>query len=140
MAQDQGPKDAVTVVRSFVSAYNADAVDDAAEHYADGARRDVKPDAMKEDAPFQGKDEIRRWIESDKAKNTRVEVDVDRVHGDTVEATARVWSDKFAQLQVEQPMVATETYVVNQGKIVEHVTTFDEESVGRIRDAVSDNT
>ena len=71
-----------------------------------------------------GQDEIRATFEENIANNSRWEVAIDQVKGDTVRAHSKNWHDFTRQIGAA-PLEANTIYVIEDGKIVSELVIFD---------------
>jgi len=71
---------------------------------------------------YNGKQQVRSWLEDLVVHHVQIEVKVIRVQGNTVIARRQTWSDLTGQPDAI-PLVTTEVYVVKDGKIISLTST-----------------
>lgn len=81
---------------------------------------------------YNGKEEVRSWLESLVAQHVQTEVKVIRVQGNTVIARRKTWCDSTRQLG-DLPLVTAEVYVVMEGKIAHLTSTISPKSALRFQ-------
>ena len=123
------------VVLLSVKAFNAGDLEAALACFAEHADYESigvppgQPDAVK------GQEQLRAWFEGLATQHSRVEVKVLKVEEDVVRTETRTWSDSTRQLGVA-PLVATEQYLVQDGKIQSAIRTIHPESVAKLQAAL----
>ena len=88
---------------------------------------------------FAGKEQLRAWMKELMADHFELEVRVVKADDDTVTTETLTWSDMTRNLGVV-PLVATEVYVVKDGKIASATWTLTPESQAKFMKAVSAQT
>lgn len=125
------------VVLSQVEPWNAGDVEVAMEIYADDAFVKIQP-AIPPGSPDQhsGKAELRAWFEDLVAMNFEMDLEVIEVDGNTVTTRTKTWVDPTREMGVA-PLVATEVYTVEDGKITGWTWTLSDESLIAVQNAIA---
>lgn len=84
---------------------------------------------------YAGKEQIRPVWEENIGSHFKEEVEILQIKGDAVTARTTTWHDFTRQLGVA-PMVATEVYVIEDGKIASLTWTITAESLARLKPAL----
>lgn len=126
------------VVLSQMEPWNSGDVEAAMELYADDASVKIQP-ALPPGSPDQhsGKAELRAWFNELAAMNFELDVEVVKVDGNTVTTRTETWSDPTREIGVA-PLIATEVYTVEDGKIAGWTWTLSDESLAAIEAAMVD--
>ena len=82
-----------------------------------------------------GAEEIGVWIKELVAVNFSIEPESIEMEGDTVTVVAKVWADPTRELGVA-PLVTTDVYTVENGKITSQTSTLTEESASKLMEAM----
>ena len=85
---------------------------------------------------FTGAEEIRAWFEELVAMNFEIGIEVLQVEGDTVTTRTSTWVDATREMGVA-PLVATEVYTVQAGKIKGFTWTISDESLAKVQAAMA---
>lgn len=85
---------------------------------------------------FTGAEEIRAWFEELVAMNFEIGIEVLQVEGDTVTTRTSTWVDATREMGVA-PLVATEVYTVQDGKIKGFTWTISDESLAKVQAAMA---
>jgi ketosteroid isomerase-like protein len=72
---------------------------------------------------YNGREQVRGWLTELAAQHYQIQVKVIKVAGNAVTTRTEMWSDLIMQLDLA-PLVATEVYVVNEGKIASVTSTI----------------
>lgn len=83
-----------------------------------------------------GTEEIGAWIEELVAANFIIEPESLETMGDTVTVMAKVWADPTRELGIA-PLVTTDVYAVQDGKITSQTSTLTEESSTKLMSAMA---
>ena len=78
-----------------------------------------------------GAEEIGAWIDELVGANFTIELESLEVEGDTVTVIAKVWADPTRELGVA-PLITTDIYTVQDGKISSQTSTLTEESSAKL--------
>jgi hypothetical protein len=121
----------VTVVGEVIP-INAGDVESALAYWADDAtvRLVGIPIGMRN--IYCGKEQVRGWLNELAAQNYQMQVKVIKVLGNAVTTRTEMWSDLLRQLDIAS-LVATEVYVVNEGKIASLTSTISPKSMLRLQ-------
>lgn len=106
---------------------NADQIELTIAHFADDAVFEMigfPPDVPSQ---FIGKEAIRAAFESWLPLHPRLQVQIETVEDNTVTATTSYWSDPMREMKIA-PLVGTDVYVFEGGKIVSETWTLTEET------------
>ena len=124
------------VVQDSLKPFNAGNHEAALAYWADDAV--VRLIGVPPDQPdtYEGKEQLRGWLESLSAIHFEIQEELIKEEGDTVTVRALSWSDPTRQLGVA-PLEATEVYVVKNGKITSLTWTITSESLARLQAALS---
>ncbi len=127
--QSSSPED---VVLSQMEPWNSGDAEAAMDLYADDASVSIQP-ALPPGAPSQhsGKAELRAWFDELAAMNFEIQIEVVEVDGNTVTTQTKTWADPTREMGVA-PLVATEVYSVEDGKIAGWTWTLTDESLAAI--------
>jgi hypothetical protein len=128
-AQETG---AAAVVNAAIDAWNAGDADALKALFADDAVA-YFPDWGDTET---GAEEIGAWIEDLVAANFIIEPESIEVEGDTVTVVAKVWADPTRALGIA-PLVTTDVYTVQGGKITSQTSTLTEESSAKLMAAMA---
>jgi hypothetical protein len=135
----QSASSAEEVVLAAAEPWNTGDVEAAMDFYNDDTVVKFEPAAFSTltGAPSQysGMAELRAWFEELKEMNFTIEVDVVAVDGNTVTTETRTWVDATRDLGVA-PLVATEVYAVEDGKITGWTWTLSESSFEQVQMAI----
>ena len=120
------------VINLAIDAWNAGDVDalkalfahDAVAHFPDWGDTE------------SGAEEIAAWIDDLAAVNFVIEPESVETKGDTVTVVAKVWADPTRELGVA-PLVTTDVYTVQGGKITSQTSTLTEESAAKLMAAMA---
>jgi len=129
--------DPAAVVMAIVEPLNAGDIDAAMAFFADDAVVKLVP-PIPPDSPdtFTGAEEIRAWFEGLVAMNFEIHIEILQVEGDTVTTRTSSWVDATREMGVA-PLVATEVYIVQGGKIKGFTWTISDESLTAIQAAMA---
>lgn len=129
--------DPAAVVTADAEALNAGDVDAAMALWADDAVVKLVP-ALPPGSPdtYTGAEQIRAWLESLVAMNFEIEVEILQVEGNTVTTLTKTWVDPTREMGVA-PLVATEVYTVQDGKIKGLTWTISDESLAALQAAMA---
>ncbi len=130
--------DPAAVVSALAEAVNAGDVDAAMALFAADAVVKLVglPPPLHEPDTYTGAEEIRAWFEGLVAQNFEIEVEILKVEGDTVTTETSTWSDPTRELGVA-PLVATEVYTVQDGKIKGFTWTITDCSLAMLEGAMA---
>ena len=84
-----------------------------------------------------GTEEVGGWIEELMAANFFIEPESLEVEGGTVTVIAKVWADPTRALDIA-PLVTTDVYTVQNGKITNQTSMLNEESASKLMSAMAD--
>lgn len=120
------------VVLSQMEPWNQGDVDAAMELYSEDASVKIRP-ALPPGSPDQhtGQAELRAWFSELAAMNFEIDLEIVEVDGNTVTTRTRTWVDPTREMGVA-PLVATEVYTVEDGKISGWTWTLSDESLAAI--------
>lgn len=137
LAGCQAPAKPEAILAAMEKALNAGDVDAALGPFAADAVVKVIP-ALPPGSPdtYAGKEEIRTWLEELVAQNFEINIEVLQVEGDTVTTRTSTWMDATREMGVA-PLVATEVYTIQGGKIKGFIWTISEESLAKVQAALS---
>ena len=129
--------DPASVVMAIVEPLNAGDIDTMMAFFADDAVVKLVP-ALPPGSPdtFTGAEEIRAWFEGLVAMNFEIHIEVLQVEGDTVTTKTSTWADPTREMGVA-PLVATEVYTVQDGKIKGFTWTISDESLAKLQAAMA---
>jgi hypothetical protein len=118
-------------------ALNAGDIDAALADFADDAVVKLEP-ALPPGSPdtYVGKEEIHAWFEELVAGNFEINIEVLKAEGDTVTTRTSTWMDATREMGVA-PLVATEVYTIQAGKIKGFTWTISQGSLAKIQAAMS---
>ena len=85
---------------------------------------------------YSGKDQLRAWMNELLADHFELQVEVIKEEGDTVTTKTLTWSDMTRKFGVA-PLVATEVYIVKDGKITSATWTLTPESQAKFMRALA---
>lgn len=85
---------------------------------------------------FTGAEEVRAWFEDLVAMNFEIHIEVLQMEGDTVTTRTSTWVDATREMGVA-PLVATEVYTVQAGKIKGFTWTISDESLAKVQAAMA---
>jgi hypothetical protein len=122
-----------TVIRAAIEAWNAGEVEVLGDSYGDDAVI-CFPDWG--DECTSGDQEIAEWVEELVAAHFAIEPDTIQAEGDTVTVVARVWADPTRELGIA-PLVTTDIYTVESGRITRQTSKLAEESAARLMEAMA---
>jgi hypothetical protein len=125
--------DPAAVVIASVDTINAGDVDASLATFADDAVVDILLPGAPE--TYTGQEQIRAWLESLAAGHWEGEVEILHVEGDTVATRLTDSMDHTRALGVA-PLVATDVYVVQEGKITSYTWTPTQESAAKLQAAM----
>ena len=111
------------VVNSAIEAWNAGDVATLKDLFADDAIV-YFPDWGDTES---GAEEIGAWIDSLVAEDFVIEPEITEVEGSTVTVVAKVWANPTRELGIA-PLVTTDVYTIQDGKIASQTSTLSEES------------
>jgi hypothetical protein len=120
--------DQASVVAALEEALNAGDVDAAMVLFTD----DAVVNLAFFDETYTGAEEIRAWFEELVADNFEIRLEVLQVDGDTVTTKTTTWIDFTREMGIA-PLVATEVYTFQDGRITGFTWTPTDESVGKIQ-------
>jgi hypothetical protein len=124
--------DPAAVAMAMVDAFNTGDMDAMMAFFADDAVFKV----VHLDATFTGAEEIRGLFENLVAQNFEQHIDeVLQVEGDTVTTRTSMSSDPLREMGV--PVVSTQVYTVQDGKIKSVTCSWSEESVAKLQAAMA---
>ncbi len=123
------------VVLSSVKALNSGDLEAALACFADDADYELTRVPPAQPDTVKGREQLRAWFEELATQHLRVEVEVLLTEGDLVTTETRTWSDSTRQLGVA-PLVATERYLVQEGKIRSAIRTIRPESIAKLQAAL----
>ena len=131
------PEDVVLSAAQGWEALTPALLDAALAWYADDAV--VTLIGLSPDQPnsFRGKAQIRAWFEDLAAHDFNLKLEVRQVSGDTVTTQTRTWMDWSRKAGIA-PIMATEVFVIHDGKIVSETWTISPESQAQLA-AISAN-
>jgi hypothetical protein len=126
------------VVLAQVTPWNAGDVETALALYTDDVVVKFEP-ALPPGSPeqYSGKVELRAWFEELAAMNFEMQIEVIQVDGDTVTTKTQTWVDPTRELGVA-PLVATEVFIVRDGKIKAWTWTLSEDSLAALQTALAE--
>ncbi len=127
-----GPTD---VVLLSIKALNAGDLDAALANFADDVEYTLIGVSAGGPGTLKGQEQLRTWFEERTAEHLRVEVEMLKMEGDVVTTETRTWCDSTRQLGVA-PSVATERYLVREGKIQRAIRTIHPESAAKLQAAL----
>ncbi|MBL7183251.1 MAG: nuclear transport factor 2 family protein [Anaerolineae bacterium] len=129
--------DPASVVTALYEACNAGDVDAALALFTDDAVVKLVP-ALPPGSPdtYTGKEELRAWLEGLVAMNWEGEFEILQVEGDTVTTRLTSWADPTREIGIA-PLVATEVYTVQDGKIKGFTWTLSDESLAKVQAALA---
>ena len=124
------------VVLAQMEPWNSGDAEAAMDLYADDASVSIQP-ALPPGAPNEhsGKAELRAWFDELTAMNFEIQIEVVEVDGNTVTTQTKTWADPTLELGVA-PLVATEVYTVEDGKIAGWTWSLSAESLAAIETAM----
>ena len=122
------------VVNSAMNAWNIGDVSTLKTLFADDATV-CFPDWG--DECTAGAEAVDTWIEELVAANFAIESESLKVEGNTVTVVAKVWADPTRALEIA-PLVTTDVYTVQDGKIINQTSTLTEESSKKLMAAMAD--
>ena len=125
------------LLAAMEDALNGGDVDAAMAFFTDDAVVKLVP-ALPPGSPdtFTSAEEIRAWFEELVAMNFEIHIEVLQVEGDTVTTRTSTWVDPTREMGVA-PLVATEVYIVQDGKIRGFTWTISDESLAKIQAAMA---
>lgn len=125
------------VVLSQMEPWNSGDLEAALDLYTDDAYVKIQP-AIPPGTPdrHSGKAELRAWFEELVAMNFEIDLEVLEVDGDTVTTRTKTWVDPTREMGVA-PLVATEVYTVEDGKIAGWTWTLNDESLAAVETAMA---
>lgn len=125
------------LVGTLEEALNAGDVDAAMALFTADAVVKLAP-ALPPGSPdtFTGAEEIRTWFEQLVAMNFEIHVEVLQVEEDTVTTRTSTWVDATREMGVA-PLVATEVYTIQAGKIEGFTWTISDESLAKVQAAMA---
>ena len=129
-AQDTDP---VSVVITSVDTCSAGDVDASLATFADDAVVNIVMPGAPE--TYTGREEILAWLESLTAQHREGEVEILQVEGDTVTTRLTSSQDPTRALGVA-PLVGTDVYVVQEGKITSYTWTPTQETAAKLQAAL----
>ncbi|HEY83787.1 MAG TPA: SnoaL-like domain-containing protein [Chloroflexi bacterium] len=125
--QAQEP-DPTATIKAMEDALNAGDVDAAMAFFTDDAV--VKLEFFGDTCT--GADEIRVWFEELVAGNFQIQVEVLQIDGDTVTAKTTTWIDFTREMGIA-PLIATEVYTFQDGKIAGFTWIPTDETAAKIQ-------
>ncbi len=123
-------------VIASANAFNAGDLEKSLGYYADDAAIKLNGVPPGEPDSFKGKDALRAWFKGLTQVHFQIQVEVLKVEGDTVTTKTQSWMDPTRALGVA-PIVATEVYVVKDGKITSETWTISPESAAKLQAATT---
>ncbi|MFO7742681.1 MAG: nuclear transport factor 2 family protein [Anaerolineae bacterium] len=123
------------VVLLSVEALNEGDVDAALARCADDVEYTLVGVSTGGPRTLKGQVQLRTWFEERTAEHLRVEVEILEMEEDVVTTETRTWCDSTRQLGVA-PSVATERYLVREGKIQRAIRTIHPESAAKLQAAL----
>jgi ketosteroid isomerase-like protein len=125
------------VVLAQVEPWNAGDIEAALDLYSDDVVVSFEP-ALPPGSPdhYTGKDELRAWGEALAAMNFKMQIQVLKVDGNLVTTETRTWVDQTRALGIA-PLVATEVYDVQDGKIKSWTWTLSDASLAQLQAAMA---
>jgi len=125
------------VLAGMEAALNAGDVDAAMVFFTADAVLKFVP-ALPPGSPdtITGAQEIRAWLEELVAAHFQIDVEVLKVEGDTVTTRTKTWMDPTREMGIA-PLVATEVYTFQAGKIKGFTWTVSDESLAKIQAAMA---
>ena len=125
------PEDVVLSAAQGWEALTPAILDAALAWYADDAV--VTLIGLPPDQPntFRGKAQIRAWFEELAAHEFNLKLEVREVSVDSVTTQTRTWMDWSRQAGIA-PIIATEVFVIHDGKIVSETWTISTESQAQL--------
>jgi len=85
---------------------------------------------------YSGKEQIRTVLKENVANHFEMQVDILKMDGDTATTRTTTWHDFTRQLGVA-PLIATELYVIQDGKIASITWTLSDESQAKLNSAIA---
>jgi len=126
--------DPASVVTALYEAFNAGDVDAVLALLADDAVVNLEVPGAPE--TYTGLEEIRAWVEDLVAQHWEGEFEILQVEGDTVTSRLTSYAD-FSRALGIAPLVGTEVYTVQDGKIKGFTWTPTEESAAKLQAAMA---
>ena len=125
------------MLAAMEDALNAGDVDAAMAFFTDDAVVKIAP-ALPPGSPdtYTGAEEIRAWFEELVAMNFEIRVEITEVEGDTVTTRTSTWIDSTREMGVA-PLVATEVYTIQNGKMKGFTWTLSDESLAKVQAAMA---
>jgi ketosteroid isomerase-like protein len=124
------------VVIAAANAFNAGDLEKSLGYYGDDAAVKLNGVPPGEPDSFKGKDAIRAWFKGLTQVHFQLQIEVLKVEGDTVTTKTQSWMDPTRALGVA-PIVATEVYVVKDGKITSEIWTISQVSAAKLQAATT---
>jgi hypothetical protein len=122
------------VVITSVNTCSAGDVDASLATFADDAVVNILIPGAPE--TYTGREEIRAWLEDLVAQRWEGEVEILEVEGDTVTTRLTSYMDPTRALGVA-PLVGTDVYIVQEGKITAYTWTITDESFAKLQAAMA---
>lgn len=132
----QETADPEAVIQGLMEAFNAGDVDASLAYYAEDAVVDIRPHKFAPDAPYEGQEGIRTWLEMNAAHHAQVEVTVESVEDGRITTTDRLSSDRFRQMGIDS-LEGTDEILIEDGKIVSHTFTFSDKALVQMQAALA---
>ncbi len=126
--------DPVSVVITSVNTCSAGDVDASLDTFADDAVVNIVMPGAPE--TYTGREEIRAWLEGLVAQHWEGEVEILEVEGDKVTTRLTSYMDPTRALGVA-PLVGTDEYTVQDGKITAYTWTITDESFAKLQAAMA---
>lgn len=122
------------VLNASLAAFRAGDLDASLAFYADDAVYTLLMPGQPQ--TYTGKEEMLAWWEDLLANNFEMEVEILQVEGDRLTARTKIWDDSLRGLGVA-PLVATEVYTIQDGKIKAVTWTPTEETLAKLGAAMA---
>lgn len=132
-AQETDPVSVIEALAEYLDAWDLDGV---LSLYADDVVVTVTPGANGPPDVYNGKEEVRGWLESFSDQNFKIEYEIVSVEGDTVTLAVQTWMDTTRQLGIA-PLTGTEVHVIRDGKVQSYSYTMSEESMAAFAAAMA---
>lgn len=124
------------VVTESAQVLSASGVEASLAYFADDAVYKLVGLPPNLPSTYTGKEQLRAWMNDLLADHFELQVEVIKEEGDTVTTKTLTWSDMTRNLGVA-PLVATEVYVVKDGKIAHVTWTITPESQAKFMRALA---
>ena len=122
------------LVLASVKAFNSRKLGAALEYYATDAVFELSGVPPDHPGIFTGKNNLRVWFTELSSQHSHFEVEIIKAHGSLITTRTQIWSDLTRQLGVA-PLVATDQYLIQDGKIKYAQRSIHPESVAKLQAA-----